>query len=219
MHAPVPSSYKEKTSQVYYFQVYLYRSNFSLHQTFFLGNIPETLAEALLACSKRFFPSLHRLIAIFLTVPVTSATAERSFSTLRQIWRSNAILVEALTKSFWEWFLKKNFLHQLQHFSFLGQDTELKKINIISNANLLSEPSKHICVQRWDSHASLTWPQSWFTTTVWWTWTGWWISSTTSHAAWYCEKTIQSWLGKKNVVKSSTPTSIFLFRKSTMEMW
>ena len=50
-----------------------------------LGNTPDTLSGALLQCPQNFFPGLHSLFKIFLTLPVSSATAERSFSALRQI--------------------------------------------------------------------------------------------------------------------------------------
>lgn len=49
------------------------------------GNIPSSLAEALKSCSRQFLPSIYLLLKIFLTIPVTSATAERSFSALRVI--------------------------------------------------------------------------------------------------------------------------------------
>ena len=49
------------------------------------GDIPEKLADALLHCPKNSFPGIHSLIQIFLTVPVSSATAECSFSALRKI--------------------------------------------------------------------------------------------------------------------------------------
>ena len=49
------------------------------------GDAPEKLADALLHCPKNSFPGIHSLIQIFLTVPVSSATAECSFSALRKI--------------------------------------------------------------------------------------------------------------------------------------
>ncbi len=49
------------------------------------GDDPEKLADALLHYPKNSFPGIHSLIQIFLTVPVSSATAERSFSALRKI--------------------------------------------------------------------------------------------------------------------------------------
>jgi hypothetical protein len=49
------------------------------------GDAPERLADALLHCPKNSFPGLHSPIQIFLTVRVSSATAECSFSALRKI--------------------------------------------------------------------------------------------------------------------------------------
>ncbi|KAF0702294.1 zinc finger MYM-type protein 1-like isoform X2, partial [Aphis craccivora] len=43
----------------------------------------KTGLEALLNCSKRDFPNIHFLIKIFCTLPVSTATPERSFSTLK----------------------------------------------------------------------------------------------------------------------------------------
>ncbi len=51
------------------------------------GDVPEKLADALLHCPKNFFPfpGILRLIQILMTVPVSPATAERSFSALRKM--------------------------------------------------------------------------------------------------------------------------------------
>lgn len=49
------------------------------------GDVPEKLTDTLRHCPKNFFPGIHSLLQIFLTVPVSSATAERSFSALRKI--------------------------------------------------------------------------------------------------------------------------------------
>ena len=41
------------------------------------------LADALRMCDSDLYPNLHKLLKIFLTTPVTTCTAERSFSLLR----------------------------------------------------------------------------------------------------------------------------------------
>jgi hypothetical protein len=46
---------------------------------------PKTLSDTLVACDSQCYPNLHTLLKIFLTLPVTSATAERSFSTQRRL--------------------------------------------------------------------------------------------------------------------------------------
>ncbi|XP_047002713.1 52 kDa repressor of the inhibitor of the protein kinase-like [Schistocerca americana] len=46
---------------------------------------PETATEALKDCNKQFFPNVYVLLQIFGTIPVTTSTPERSFSTLRRI--------------------------------------------------------------------------------------------------------------------------------------
>ncbi|XP_049795036.1 52 kDa repressor of the inhibitor of the protein kinase-like [Schistocerca nitens] len=46
---------------------------------------PETVTEALKNCDKQFFPNVYVLLKIFGTIPVTTSTPERSFSTLRRI--------------------------------------------------------------------------------------------------------------------------------------
>jgi len=46
---------------------------------------PATCAEALQACEKDCFPIVHNLLIILLSLPVSVATAERSFSTLRRV--------------------------------------------------------------------------------------------------------------------------------------
>lgn len=45
----------------------------------------KTGLEALMSCSKTDFPSIHFLIKIFCTLPVSTATLERSFSTLKRL--------------------------------------------------------------------------------------------------------------------------------------
>jgi hypothetical protein len=46
---------------------------------------PADVFSTLLVCPKQFFPHIHLLLYIFASIPVTSATAERSFSTLKRI--------------------------------------------------------------------------------------------------------------------------------------
>jgi len=46
---------------------------------------PATAAEAMRNCDALLFPQIHILLQLFLTLPLTSATAERSFSTLRRL--------------------------------------------------------------------------------------------------------------------------------------
>ena len=41
--------------------------------------------KALDFCDKRFYPNIHDLLKIFATLPVSSATAERSFSALKYL--------------------------------------------------------------------------------------------------------------------------------------
>ena len=48
-----------------------------------IENRPATLVDALSSCSKSLYPNLAILLQIFATIPVTTATAERSFSSLR----------------------------------------------------------------------------------------------------------------------------------------
>ena len=47
------------------------------------GNSPATAIEALEKCEAAFFPNINVLLRVFATLPVTTCTAERSFSVLR----------------------------------------------------------------------------------------------------------------------------------------
>jgi hypothetical protein len=47
------------------------------------SDVIETLNA--LAAIQSFYPNMHRLFEIFAVIPVTTATAERSFSTLKRI--------------------------------------------------------------------------------------------------------------------------------------
>lgn len=46
---------------------------------------PQTVLDTLLHCDKQFFPVIYELLRIFLTLPVTTASGERCFSTMRRL--------------------------------------------------------------------------------------------------------------------------------------
>ncbi|XP_025192154.1 52 kDa repressor of the inhibitor of the protein kinase-like [Melanaphis sacchari] len=46
---------------------------------------PSNAVESLLECDERFFPNIRKLLEILATLPVSTATAERTFSTLRRL--------------------------------------------------------------------------------------------------------------------------------------
>jgi hypothetical protein len=46
---------------------------------------PSTVASTLASCNAKFFPCIQRLLTIFQTLPVTTASAERSFSCLKRL--------------------------------------------------------------------------------------------------------------------------------------
>ncbi|KAF0728332.1 52 kDa repressor of the inhibitor of the protein kinase-like, partial [Aphis craccivora] len=46
---------------------------------------PSNAVESLLECNKRFFPNIRKLLEILATLPLSTATAERTFSTLRRL--------------------------------------------------------------------------------------------------------------------------------------
>ena len=48
---------------------------------------PDTAIDALAVCDTDFFPNIGRLLQITATLPVTSASAERSFSVLKRLIR------------------------------------------------------------------------------------------------------------------------------------
>ena len=48
-------------------------------------DIPQTVATGLAACDESAYPLLHTLLTILLTLPVSTASTERSFSTLRRL--------------------------------------------------------------------------------------------------------------------------------------
>jgi len=47
--------------------------------------IPQTAAEGLAACDQQVFPLSYTFLTILYTLPVRTASAERSFSTLRRL--------------------------------------------------------------------------------------------------------------------------------------
>jgi hypothetical protein len=50
-----------------------------------IADRPATAAETIQMCDSFFFPQIYILLQLFLTLPLTSATAERSFSTMRRL--------------------------------------------------------------------------------------------------------------------------------------
>lgn len=50
-----------------------------------LPEFPNTAVESLQACDPQFFPNIHILLKILCTLPISVATAERSFSCLRRL--------------------------------------------------------------------------------------------------------------------------------------
>jgi hypothetical protein len=46
---------------------------------------PSTLIDTLKHAKPELYPNIHRAVKVLLTMPVTSATAERSFSALKRI--------------------------------------------------------------------------------------------------------------------------------------
>lgn len=48
-------------------------------------DLPTTIAETLLHCHPQEFPNISRAFTTLLTLPITTATAERSFSVLRRL--------------------------------------------------------------------------------------------------------------------------------------
>ena len=49
------------------------------------ADLPATALDALEQCNPHFYPNIHRLLTILATLPITTASAERSFSTLRRL--------------------------------------------------------------------------------------------------------------------------------------
>ncbi|KAK5637908.1 hypothetical protein RI129_000136 [Pyrocoelia pectoralis] len=61
-------------------------------------NQPRTAIDAFLKADESFFPIIKDLLQILATLPCSTATPERSFSTLRRLksWLRNSILNERL---------------------------------------------------------------------------------------------------------------------------
>lgn len=61
--------------------------------------VPSTALASLMVCSKDMFPIISSLLKILATLPVSTATAERSFSTLKRVktWLRTTISQERLT--------------------------------------------------------------------------------------------------------------------------
>ena len=61
--------------------------------------IPQTAAEGLAACDQQAFPLIHTFLIILFTLPVSTASAERSFSSLRRLktWMRSRMGEERLT--------------------------------------------------------------------------------------------------------------------------
>lgn len=63
------------------------------------GELPDSVSAALDACDRVMYPAIHTLLWILVTLPVTAATAERSFSTLRRLktWLRSTMAEDRLT--------------------------------------------------------------------------------------------------------------------------
>lgn len=49
------------------------------------NEILKTALDALQLCSSNIYPNIHKLLKILCTLPVSTATPERSFSTLKRV--------------------------------------------------------------------------------------------------------------------------------------
>ena len=60
---------------------------------------PADLVSAIAGCDPLVFPSIHRLLLVFATQPVTTSTPERTFSCLRRLktWLRSTIRQDRLT--------------------------------------------------------------------------------------------------------------------------
>nr|CAH7727275.1 unnamed protein product [Callosobruchus chinensis] len=56
-----------------------------------------TALELLKVCDKDIFPHLHTLLRIFITLPISNSSPERTFSTLRRLWLRSKTEEERLT--------------------------------------------------------------------------------------------------------------------------
>ncbi len=48
-------------------------------------SVPSNVLDTVALCEAMCFPNIHILLRLFATLPVTTATSERSFSTLRRL--------------------------------------------------------------------------------------------------------------------------------------
>nr|CAH7713565.1 unnamed protein product [Callosobruchus chinensis] len=57
------------------------------------------ILEVIENCNRDFFPNIHQLLRILATIPITTRTPERSFSTMKRVktWSRNKIGNERLS--------------------------------------------------------------------------------------------------------------------------
>nr|CAH7764426.1 unnamed protein product [Callosobruchus chinensis] len=57
------------------------------------------ILEVIENCNRDFFPNIHRLLRILATIPITTTTPERSFSTMKRVktWSRNKMGNERLS--------------------------------------------------------------------------------------------------------------------------
>lgn len=60
------------------------------------SNLPKTAMSALEKCDKTFFPNIYTLLKLLAVLPVSVATVERSFSSLRRL---NTYLRNSISES------------------------------------------------------------------------------------------------------------------------
>jgi len=81
-------------------EINLWRQKWVRHRTEQPAEIiPETVEKGLSACDKDTFPLVHQFLTILFTLPISTASAERSFSTLRRLktWLRSRMGEERLT--------------------------------------------------------------------------------------------------------------------------
>ena len=61
--------------------------------------LPKTAIAAIIECARQLFPTIHTCLIILLTLPVSTAGVERTFSTLRRLktWLRSRMAEERLT--------------------------------------------------------------------------------------------------------------------------
>jgi len=77
---------------------------------------PKRLLETLHATNRDLCPSIHSIISILLTMPVSSATSDRSFSATRCV-KSNCIYTK-MCKSTWIWLLMTLLAERIGSLTF-----------------------------------------------------------------------------------------------------